>query len=330
MSVEPQHDLFSFIRGATEEMAREYRRIYAHASKDPGTAGDQGEENWKKLLQDWLPPYYRIVTKGKILSATGELSPQIDVLVLDPSYPQALGNNKYYLDAGVVAAFECKTTLTAAHIKQAVENAAKIRTGLDNRQGSPYHELHSPLVYGLLAHSHSWKGERSKPLEVIERHLRDQDMLHIHHPRESLDILCVADLATWTLARHSDLVLANVPAVEPDLRKYAMGDVVPITATTYIGRSSTENNRARDFHPIGALLSNLILRLAWESEDRGLRKLAWYFSKVNLEGEGGGRGRSWAGQTVFSPAVFQRLLQRPTRPPQALTVFWDYWSYAWF
>jgi hypothetical protein len=35
-------------------MAEEYDRIQKRATEDPGTAGDQGEENWATLLRNWL------------------------------------------------------------------------------------------------------------------------------------------------------------------------------------------------------------------------------------------------------------------------------------
>ena len=87
-------------------MESEYQRIRSRALEDPGTAGDQGEENWAELLRDWLPPTYKVVTKGRILSADGRASPQVDVLVLKDVYPDKLLNKKLYLAAGVAAVFE--------------------------------------------------------------------------------------------------------------------------------------------------------------------------------------------------------------------------------
>jgi len=75
-------------------MAEEYDRIQKRATEDPETAGDQGEENWATLLRQWLP-----------------------------SYPQILLDKKLYLAGGVAVAFECKTTLKAAHVKATDETA---------------------------------------------------------------------------------------------------------------------------------------------------------------------------------------------------------------
>ena len=60
------NDLHDFMVSATHEMQSEYERIQKSSKEDPGTAGDQGEENWAALFRDWLPPNYHIVTKGRM------------------------------------------------------------------------------------------------------------------------------------------------------------------------------------------------------------------------------------------------------------------------
>jgi hypothetical protein len=195
--MEERHDIHDFLVSAQRDIQEEYERILKRATEDPGTAGDQGEENWATLLRNWLPSYFHIVTKGRILCENGYASPQIDVLVLHPSYPKVLLDKKLYLAGGVAAAFECKTTLKSAHAKEAVETAANIRKNLPKREGSPYKELNSNIIYGLLAHSHSWKADNSKPLENIENALWEADQEYVEHPIQQLDFITVSDLATW-------------------------------------------------------------------------------------------------------------------------------------
>src|SRR5262249_46695820 len=120
-----KHDLHDWIGSSQRIIQEEYERIQKRAREDPGTAGDQGEENWRALLQSWLPSYFKIVTKGRILTESGYASPQIDLFVLVPSYPQVLIDKKLYLAAGVAAAFECKLTLKAVHVHDAVKNATE-------------------------------------------------------------------------------------------------------------------------------------------------------------------------------------------------------------
>ena len=66
MDQKKTHDLYEFMQQNSVEMAAEYERIQMRATEDPGTAGDQGEENWAELLRDWLPRTYEVVTKGRI------------------------------------------------------------------------------------------------------------------------------------------------------------------------------------------------------------------------------------------------------------------------
>ena len=263
MSEEKTHDLHDFMRQLSDEMAAEYDRIQKRAVEDPGTAGDQGEENWAELLRGWLPRTYEVVTKGRIISQDGRTSPQVDVLVLKSIYPKKLLNKKLYLAAGVVAAFECKTTLTAADIEKTVENSTKIKDLYPARNGTPYKELHAPIVYGLLAHSHSWKRPNSTPKENIKQKLWESDHSHVSHPRLSLDLLCVADLATWTLfkaARH--LFSPRCDSV--------YGTNGPVE-TAYIERTGQPGR----FIPIGDLISSLSRRIAWE--DPVLRDFVNYY-----------------------------------------------------
>lgn len=84
------HDLAYLVNQAAEKMASEYERMRKIAAEDPGTSGDQGEENWADLLRQWLPSGFHVVTKGRIISSTGETSPQVDVLVLSPYYPRGV------------------------------------------------------------------------------------------------------------------------------------------------------------------------------------------------------------------------------------------------
>src|ERR1041384_2880064 len=103
-----KHSLFKLMGAVKESLSSDYSRIRARSREDPGTAGNQAEENWAEILRNWLPANYRVVTKGRILFKDGSTSPQVDVLVLTSSYPRGLGNEKYFFSGGVVAAFECK------------------------------------------------------------------------------------------------------------------------------------------------------------------------------------------------------------------------------
>ena len=322
----PEHDLFDFMHSATRKLEEEYKRIRKHTRKDPGTAGDQGEENWKQLLGEWLPSYFHIVTKGCILNRKGEQSPQVDVLVLSPTYPKHLLNNKYYLAGGVVAAFECKTTLKAGDVKKTAENAVMIRRLLPKREGSPYKELHNPIVYGLLAHSHSWKSERSAPTKHIGNLLWENNFAIAKHPSEMLDLVCVADLATWSAQKLTFIGPSPQQSLEEwkastqnsPFEAYERG----CAATGYWPQSVETADQKRGFTPVGALLTRLYYRLAWDYTV--MQPMAEYFSGVGLEGSWAGKVRPWALDSVYSRGVADRIQHRY----HGVVKPWDEWSVA--
>ena len=319
MSEEKTHDLYDFMQQISNEMAAEYNRIQKRATEDPGTAGDQGEENWAELLRGWLPSTYKVVTKGRIISQDGITSPQVDVLVLKSVYPKRLLNKKLYLAAGVAAAFECKTTLKAEHIEKAVKTCVKIKNLYPERKGTPYKELHAPIVYGLLAHSHSWKGSNSTPETNIKQKLLESDKLHVSHPRECLDLLCVADLGTWI----SSKITFVGPRVIRDYEStpYSVCGPEGAALSMHIGYTPSSAHQVQHFTPIGTLISYLSQWLAWE--DQTLRDLADYYRLAGISGSGGGNFRYWS-SSIYSESVRPRAETGPLL--SGLASFWNEWS----
>jgi hypothetical protein len=285
------HELFDFVVSATNELAQEYSRIQKKVREDPGTAGDEGEENWAELFRKWLPSTYHVRTKGRILSETGQSGPQIDVVILHPTYPPHLLSKKQFLAAGVAAAFECKLTLRAGHVEAAVANAAAIRRLLVRRRGgTPHRDLQSPLLYGLLAHSHDWTGNDPPPAARIEGQLCDADQRRAVHPSECVDLVCVADLATYV--QHKNCYW-EPPPERPDLQPCIRTGFCPHVPEHAALIRSLQGIQAlkNPFLPIGSFLCSLFRLLAWE--DPGLRPLAEYFFFTGMAAGGGVRCRSW-------------------------------------
>ncbi len=318
---ENDNDLSDFMLSLTQEVEHEYLRIQKHATEDPGTAGDQGEENWATIFRDWLPPIYHVVTKGRILNPRGELSPQIDVLILHPAYPKKLFDKKHYLSGGVVAAFECKLTLKAHHITEALKCSVKTKGLISKRVGSPYKELNCPIIYGLLVHSHSWKEENSTPIDNISKSLYYHDKEIIQHPRDMLDVLCVADLATWT-AKKMIFFGPNQFKFGNDLSLYANSiksifgpDGSASTSYTYC---SKENPRIeKTFTPVGRLITYLLAKLAWENPE--IRPIADHFNHA-LPNAGLGFVRTWP-KEIYSDEIRDRIIREPLNFKP-----WDEWS----
>jgi hypothetical protein len=298
----PRNELFDYMASATKQMAERYELIRRRRAEDPGTAGDRGEENWAELLRDWLPGYFHVVTKGRILNHEGQTSPQTDVLVLSPSYPKQLLNEKLYLAGGVEAAFECKTTLEPHHIDKAVRTASEIRKLLPERKGTPYKEMHSSITYGLLAHSHTWKSPNSTPHENVKNNLLQSEQSYTNHPREMLDLLCIADLTTWSTMKG-----VRWPVQDPNNPTKIVGW---LPATMYFGPVTESETQAgvfggvEGYTPIGKLLTQLMEHLAWEYQD--MRELAKYFTRSNIGGGGIGRPRFW-NYDIFSEALQKKM-----------------------
>jgi hypothetical protein len=303
LQMDVHHDIHDFVASSQRTIEEEYERIRSRAAEDPGTAGDQGEENWAGLLRMWLPSYFHVVTKGRILTESGYMSPQIDVLVLLPSYPAILRDKKHYLAGGVAAAFECKLTLKAEHLEDSVRKAAELRRNLPKRAGSPYRELHSTITYGLLAHSHSWKGKESTPIANVEDALWKSDGESVQHPRECLDLITVADLATWRA-----LKLAYLGPQPVDLNIENVSGSRGAVATSYICSRIGGEGQGRFFSPLGVLLSHLFSQLAWTFPD--MRGFEQYFRNAGLWASGSGRGRLW-GLEVYSERVRDRVQDGP-------------------
>jgi hypothetical protein len=267
------HDLTQLIQQATAEMAAEYKRIRAYAKQDPGTAGDQGEENWADLLRNWLPKSFHVETKGRVIFSNGQLSDQVDVLVLNPSYPTGLLNKKLYLAAGVMAAFECKNTLRREYIREAARTSAKLgRLSRGDRSISQH------IVYGLLAHSHDIPSKQRPAREVITEALTEADKAELDDPRDCLDFICVADLGTWALMR--------MPAAPASASSAAAVTTCYMAQVEYKGPAHGVYD-----DPLGRFLTALLRRFG--AVDPAIASIASYFHDVGLFGTGNGSIRQW-------------------------------------
>ncbi|MGH3524908.1 MAG: hypothetical protein ACRDU4_19290, partial [Mycobacterium sp.] len=168
-----------------------------------------------------------------------------------PSYPRQLRERSTVLASGVVAAFSVKLTLDAEGLTEAINAAQQLRRLLP---GHPAHtvrdQLFSPIMYGVLAHSHAWKGENSKPTENIENRLREQAAAN---PREQLDIVCVADLASWFRA-----VFVIAEQMITDLNQAGISDEPHVQDVMFREHSSDAN----DAQPLGGLIYALLRQLS--------------------------------------------------------------------
>jgi hypothetical protein len=308
------HELFDFLKQSSDAIQTEYERIARRSGEDPGTAGDEGEQNWQKILSDWLPPAYQVVTKGRLLFSNGKASRQLDVLVLSPEYPKGLAasGKKLYLAGGVIAAFECKLTLRQHHIKEAFENSRVLANGLGRRWGSPYRELHTPVIYGLLAHSSEWKSPGSQPTENVQTGLNSM-VSSLDHPLQMLDLVCVSDVGTWTATKCLSGGRNEVDGQGAVVWRPTVNPVV------YAGYALRHRSGALGseipFTNVGAMVVDVLTRI---SRGRGeLRPVSGYFNSVpGLAGDAEGIARTWTFHEVFSGAVEAELTRLDSQAPE--------------
>lgn len=303
-NMETTHDLYDFFRKANNNISEEYSRICRRVKEDPGTAGDQGEENWKELLELWLPSYFQIVTKGRIIGDSGETGPQVDVIVLSPDYPKSLLGCKEYLAGGVIAAFECKTTLRRQHINDLMEHSKRIKRLAINETGTPRKDLQSKIYYGILAHSHDWKKENSTPKENIDKSIYEFDKKYITHPIEMPDIICVADVGVWKTQKGIIPKYSNEENLD--------GNFV---MSTYIALDGREGF----YTTIGAYIFDFLQNIAWNYPSA--RDIVSYMRKLNLSGEGKGKMRRWS-LDILSEETRNNLYQLQNGG------FWNEWGMA--
>lgn len=281
------------------EGAVAYNRIQEQATENLTHTEDQKGQSWAKLLRGWLPSTYEVVRKGRIVSRDGRISREIDILVLKRASKKLLGNN-LYLATCVAAAFECKTTLTIGHIVQAMKACTEIKSLYPVRVGTPYRELHAPIIYGVLARSYSWKGEHTAPEFNIEQELLTSDGAYVLHPRECLDLLCVANLGTWRAVK------VLTPLALALYCQMSMGAVLQsgfTLQTAYMMGVSAHKNQSSHFTPTGSFMSDLSRKLAWE--DIQLRDMSQYYRGAKMKRLGSGRPRPW--NFSFSESVTRQL-----------------------
>ena len=145
------------------------------------------------------------------------------------------------------------------------------------------------------------------------------DYCHVLHPRQGLDLLCVANLSACTLSKLTFLSLLS-----PRDPNYAPQDTEIIT--TYTRWTAGSDIQVEDFTSIGVLISNLSKRLAWE--DPTLRDLADYYHDIKLTSSGSGIQRKWQANSIYSSEVFSGFGIRGPLTGEVNT--WNEWFSAFW
>jgi len=279
------------------EIQNSYDDLYCTVRQgDPQKAGHMSEEVWLSLLQKWLPEYYPIVTRRYIVSETDEPdSGETDILILNPSYPAPLREKTEILIGGVLAAFSVKSRLNTAGLRSAVSEARAHarRIALPRIYGNPREEMISPSKYGVLAHTHDWGASAT---ETVGKLILELDEATAEHPRECIDYICVANLASWYCARvpFTTNIGAFAERVPP-----ALG--YSLTVHGFIDPDSPAR-------PVGSFVACLLFGLA--RHDPLLAAWAWSLRRTATMGSATGTARVWMLSDVFTPSIIAQYLRR--------------------
>jgi hypothetical protein len=297
MDVPLHHALLDKI---SRDLAEEYERIQAELAGKPENiqlSGFLAEAVWKRLLNPWIPPLYDFEPRRHLLyelPVDGKSrSPEIDLILFHPSYPERLRLEHEVLISGVVGAFSVKLTLTPDGLWEAIETAAQLRRGLKARVPEPIGDLVSPLITGVLAQSHRGFGKapEEKVREILHEAAHKLDgsgapddigeyisAQLTNHPRNELDFVCIADLNCW---RRHPMVMWRNP-----LLGWAKDDDMFFASWT--ARMPLEDGEARRLaEPITILISELWQKLA--RRDPMLKATADGFRMTDTPGSGAGQ-----------------------------------------
>jgi hypothetical protein len=177
--------------------------------------------------------------------------------------PPGLLGIKHYLASAVIAAFECKLTLTRAHIKKSSICAALLEEMMI-REGRPPGEF----FYGVLAHSHSWN-QRSNPAYRVHQALSNYGEEFTKRPGQCIDALCVADLGAW---------LANMTIMRSEVELCHLG---PLESLVPKGAPEPWNSRSGP-EPITRTIAHLLGRIG--DNQNGVDRVAKYLRKIGSIG----------------------------------------------
>lgn len=262
-----------------EEIRMDYTDAQTTHKEDIQRSGHEGESTWADLLAKWLPSNYGVGLRKYIIGSDDEVKPsETDIVIFEPSYPQHLRYRAKVHAAGVAAAFSVKLTARKAHFKEIGAWSKALAQLSHGDRKTLEGQLLPGFPTGLLAHSHDL-GE--DPIAVLGDGLHKESM-SADHPKELVDLICVANLATLRCYRTSY-----------EQRDWPGGGEGAYVNTAYLAMDDDKQYGAVA-HFIISLYSLLGRR------DPSMKKLADGLAHVTGTGSGAGIGRDWDAADVYS------------------------------
>lgn len=119
------------------------------SSSNSQTIGRNGEIPLLEFLNRYLPPTFK-ARSGHFITQEGEISPQIDVLILDARYPllaENLDGSVLVMLHSVVQTIELKTNLKSSDLKKVSSDISKIQKLIDKADDfSEKYSFRSPIT----------------------------------------------------------------------------------------------------------------------------------------------------------------------------------------
>lgn len=249
-----------------DAMQHQYDFLQTVVGSDPGTAGKECQDVFRRFLQDYLDPEIEVIMDGRIFLGGDIESPQPDLILVKGMPPVA--SRSYVPVQFVIAAFEVKLTLVAGHLKKIHETAQKLR--LHHRTGTAREELVSPIVYGVLALSSkltpATRKKLSRSLVINEaectRLLKKLENLGPPpHPAKSIDLLLVADAFSLVASKTINYSEKYPAAWLPDIELSYRFSISSHRLARVEGEKYSMMWRSPGHNHIGAFLSGLYLLL---------------------------------------------------------------------
>lgn len=141
-----------------------------------------------------------------------------------------------------------------------------LRRGIEVKKDKKIGDLLSPLIFGVLAHSHKSLGNR--PDRTVDR-LLQQSSADVSVPRESLDLVCIADSNCW-----HRWVTIDIPW-PPGHPFHNVTDKVkrPMYGQAFASMGERLGHAPQENYPVAALIGGLWDVLAQRDESlRGIRR----------------------------------------------------------
>ncbi len=143
----------------------------------------------------------------------------------------------------------------------------------------------------------------SQPLDNVTRSL-NEELNALEHPREMPDLFCVSDLGTWSALKH-----ARSGSWESSYRSGSLTSPGRRGIAGSYGERHSHKGGPRDVTNVGAMVIDLVCRLAWERPE--LRQLVNYLRLVQGITALSGRGeKKWDAEEVLSVTLMQRVTKQ--------------------